>query len=84
MHAGPGRAHGPQRLHAGELVVVVLAGQGKLLIDGGPQRFAAPCTLLIPPATPYQLANNGMAPLETVVVFTEEPELIDAAVPPAR
>jgi quercetin dioxygenase-like cupin family protein len=70
-------AHGPQRRHDGELVVVVLAGQGKLLIDGGPQRFAAPCTLIIPPATPYQLANHGAQPLETVIVFTSAPTALD-------
>ena len=65
-------------------MVLVLAGQGKLLIDDGPQRFAAPCTVLIPPATPYQFVNNGTTLLETVVVFTEEPQAVDATEPVPR
>ena len=63
--------HGPVSQHAGELAVVVLAGSGKLVIDGGPTRFTAPCSLLIPPGEPYQIVNNGSAALQLVSVFTD-------------
>lgn len=66
-------AHGDTLQHAGELVVLALEGHGKLLIDGGPLRFAGPCTLLIPPATPFQLANHGSLPLQLVWVFSVAP-----------
>jgi quercetin dioxygenase-like cupin family protein len=77
--------------HAGQLAVVVLAGQGKLLLAGGPQRFAAPCSLFIPPQTTYQIANNASATLQMVMVCTLPPSEVsapaaDAATPdaPAR
>jgi mannose-6-phosphate isomerase-like protein (cupin superfamily) len=68
----PGAHTEPQR-HDGELVVLALAGSGKLLIDGGPQRFTGPCTLLVPAATQFQLVNNGTVPLQLVWVFTVAP-----------
>ena len=63
----------PQVHHAGELAVLALGGVGKLLIDGGPQRFGAPCTLLIPADTPFEIANHGTGPLQLVWVFTQRP-----------
>ena len=49
-------------------VVVVLAGSGKLLVDGGPQRFAAPCTLLIPAGARHRFVNNAAARMQLVAV----------------
>lgn len=66
-------AHGDTLQHAGELVVLALEGHGKLVIDGGPLRFTGPCTLLIPPGTPFQLANHGSQPLQLVWVFSVAP-----------
>jgi mannose-6-phosphate isomerase-like protein (cupin superfamily) len=54
--------------HDGELVVLVLSSCGKLLLDGSPQRFAAPCTVLIPPGRPYQFVNHGSEPMQMVAV----------------
>ena len=65
--------HGAVSRHDGELVVVALAGSGKLIVDGGPQRFIAPCTLLIPPALSFEIVNNGTVPLRLVSVFTAAP-----------
>ena len=59
-------AHTEPLHHGGELVVLALAGGGKLLIDGGPQRFSGPCTLLVPPGSQFQLVNNGTEPLQLV------------------
>ena len=66
-------AHTEMLSHAGELVVLALAGHGKLLIDGGPLRFAGPCTLHIPAEQAFQLANNSALPLQLVWVFTVAP-----------
>jgi quercetin dioxygenase-like cupin family protein len=66
-------AHTMPQCHRGELVVVALAGAGKLLIDGGPQRFNAPCTLLIPPGATFQLVNLALSPLQLVCVFSVTP-----------
>jgi mannose-6-phosphate isomerase-like protein (cupin superfamily) len=66
-------ARSPQALHHGELAVLVLAGRGKLLVDGGPVRFAAPCTLLPPPHLPFRVCNDGTETLQLVTVCTPEP-----------
>jgi quercetin dioxygenase-like cupin family protein len=68
----PGAATGEQR-HAGELVAIALQGCGKLLVDGGPQRFQAPCTLVIPRDAVFHVVNNGSSTLELVTVFTQRP-----------
>ena len=68
----PGASTGEQQ-PAGELVAIALQGSGKLLIDGGPQRFRAPCTLVIPRSAVFRVVNNGSAPLELVTVFTQVP-----------
>lgn len=60
--------------HAGELVVLALAGAGKLIVDGGPQRFIAPCSLLVPPGLEFQVINNGTATLQLVWAYTQTPE----------
>jgi len=62
-----------EQCHAGELVVIAQQGGGKLLLDGGPQRFHAPCSLLIPPGCLFQIANNGATPLQLVWVCTLTP-----------
>lgn len=59
--------------HGGELALVALSGAGKLQIDGGPQRFQAPCTLVIPAGSPYILVNSGLTPLQLVQVFVPTP-----------
>ena len=72
----PGGATGELR-HAGELVAVAHEGAGKLLVDGGPQRFQAPCSLLIPAGCTFQVANNGGSPLHLVWVCTQAPRAVD-------
>lgn len=59
--------------HEGELVVLVLAGCGKLLIDGGPQRFHAPCTVIVPAGCGFRFANDGSEPMQMIAVFTRRP-----------
>ncbi len=71
-------AHTAALQHDAQLAVVALAGSGKLLIDGGPQRFHGPCTLVIPPGAPFELANAGSLPLELIWVFTSAPTPVRA------
>lgn len=68
-------AHSVESRHDGELVVLVLTGCGKLLIDGGPQRFAAPCTVLVPPQRTFQFVNHGSEPMQMVAVSRAAPRL---------
>jgi hypothetical protein len=63
-------AHTEPLQHGGELVVLALAGGGKVLIDGGPQRFHGPCTVIVPAHTQFQLVNDGTVPLQLVWVCT--------------
>lgn len=72
----PGAATAELR-HGGELVVLAQQGGGKLLVDGGPQRFHAPCSLLIPRGCCFQIANNGSTPLQLVWVGTDAPRAFD-------
>ena len=69
--------HTTPRTHTGELAALALSGSGKLLVEGGPQRFQAPCTLVVPARVEYQFVNNSPLPLQLVVVFTHVP--VDAA-----
>lgn len=66
-------AHGVACRHDGELVVLVLAGCGKLLLDGGPHRLAAPCTILVPQQRTFQFVNHGAVTLQMVQVCTRAP-----------
>jgi len=56
------------RMQAGEHALLVLQGLGKLLLAGAPQRFSAPCTLLLPAFTEYKLVNQGTEPLQLLAV----------------
>jgi mannose-6-phosphate isomerase-like protein (cupin superfamily) len=73
----PGAATAPLELTEAR-VVVALAGSGKLVLDSGPQRFHAPCTLLVPAGARFQLINNAATPLQLVSVFVPavRPEVI--------
>jgi len=70
MHTLPPGAHTPVQQHHGAFAALALAGSGKLLVNGGPQRFQSPCTLVVPPGADFQLVNNAAVPLLVVSVFT--------------
>lgn len=67
----PGASSAPTQ-HPGEQAVVVLAGCGKLLVAGAPQRFASPCTLIVPPGAEFQIVNYGSEPMQLVVVLATQ------------
>lgn len=70
IHTLPPAAHTPLQRHAGSFAALVLAGSGKLLVDGGPLRFQSPCTLVVPPHCDFRISNNAAVPLRVVSVFT--------------
>jgi mannose-6-phosphate isomerase-like protein (cupin superfamily) len=51
-----------------ERVAVALMGSGKLLVEGEPQRFQAPCTLVLPDGADCVVVNIGAVPLHLVWV----------------
>ncbi|WP_162249227.1 MULTISPECIES: cupin domain-containing protein [unclassified Rhizobacter] len=63
----PGASTGT-RHHDGELAILVLQGSGKLQLPDGPQRFQAPCTLVVPPGAEHQVVNHGGGLLQLVTV----------------
>ncbi len=73
MHTLPPGTQTPLQRHTGSFAALVLAGSGKLLINGGPLRFQSPCTLVVPPHADFQLVNNAAVPMLVVSVFTAEP-----------
>jgi mannose-6-phosphate isomerase-like protein (cupin superfamily) len=58
----------PLSRHGGELVLVAMDGSGKLLLADGPQRFQAPCTLVVPAGAEHQVANVGTGVLRLITV----------------
>lgn len=76
----PGEATAELR-QRGQLVVLAQQGGGKLLVDGGPQRFHAPCSLLLPTGCCFQIANNGSTPLQLVWVGAPAPQALDTPPP---
>jgi quercetin dioxygenase-like cupin family protein len=59
----------PLHVHEGEEVIVILQGQGELLIGETRIAFAGPCTLIAPPGVPHQILNAGEDPLELVAAL---------------
>ncbi|HSV69465.1 MAG TPA: cupin domain-containing protein [Methylibium sp.] len=49
-------------------VVVVLSGAGKQRLAGEPQAFQAPCTLIVPAGAAHEIVNNGVLPMQMVVI----------------
>ena len=66
VDAGGRTAH---ETHQQPRILVALSGSGKLLLACGPQRFTAPCTLVIPAGADSRLVNNAATPMQLVSVF---------------
>lgn len=63
----------PPHRHECEEVVVVLAGRGRLAIDGASHQFGPETTLVIPPHVDHQIFSDGPEPLEMVAAFSATP-----------
>jgi hypothetical protein len=68
--------------HGCDRVALVLAGHGSLLLDGAPQRFHAPCTLILPHSAECEWVNIGAEPLHLVMGVPMTAPLVDG--PPAK
>jgi hypothetical protein len=55
--------------HGGDRVGLVMSGFGKLLVDGAPQRFHAPCTLILPTGSECKVVNTGAEVMHLVVTL---------------
>lgn len=70
IEPGAATAH---ETHAEARVVLALEGCGKLVQDGGSQRFNAPCTLRIAAGVPHHFVNHAATPMQLVTVFVPAP-----------
>ncbi|HLS56992.1 MAG TPA: cupin domain-containing protein [Zeimonas sp.] len=68
----PGAAT-PPHSHDCDEVVLCLAGNGELHVDGEVHRFGADCTLVLPRNRKHQIFNVGATPMETVGIFGASP-----------
>jgi len=68
----PGAAT-PPHSHACDEVVLCLAGQGEVEVDGRVHAFAAGQTVVLPAGVPHQIFNRGSEPLECTAVFSATP-----------
>lgn len=65
----PGHAVGRHSTHAREELIVVLEGNGELLVDGGDTvRLEAGAGAYVPPEQEHDVANTGTGPLRYVYV----------------
>jgi quercetin dioxygenase-like cupin family protein len=68
----PGAAT-PEHRHDCEEVVLVEAGEGRLLIDGGVVEFGPDTTLVLPAGRDHRIVNSGNAPLRLLAAFPRTP-----------
>lgn len=63
----------PPHSHDCDEVVLCLAGQGELHIDGEVHRFGPDDVVVLPGGKPHQLFNVGTGPMETIGIFGSSP-----------
>lgn len=56
------------------LVVLVMAGSGKLQLPSGPYCFRAPCTIALAPGWQHQLFNDGTRDLRLIAIRALVPD----------
>jgi quercetin dioxygenase-like cupin family protein len=81
LQLAPGAVTPPSR-HTAARVLLVLAGSGKQRLEGAPQGFQAPCTVHVPGGCEHQIINNGLTPLQLVVIAASPDRAAAAASPP--
>jgi mannose-6-phosphate isomerase-like protein (cupin superfamily) len=72
----PGSASPPHR-HDCEEVVVVLAGRGRVVVDGVSHAFGPDSTLVIPPGVDHQLFCDLGEPMAVIAAFSATPVRTD-------
>jgi len=76
QRVAPGGATPPHR-HDCEEVVVVLAGRGRVVVDGVSHAFGPHTTLAIPSGVDHQIFADGDVPLELIAAFSATPVRTD-------
>jgi hypothetical protein len=61
-------AQSADECHDSELVAIVQSSCGKVVVDGTPASFAAPCTVRVPPRRRICFVNLGAEAMQMVVV----------------
>ncbi len=72
----PNAATPPHR-HDCEEAVVVLDGEGTLILGGAESRFRSGDTVILPPNEVHQLINTGDAPLRLLAAFNMSPVRVE-------
>jgi hypothetical protein len=49
--------------------LLVMAGQGRLVLDGAPQCFVAPCSLVVRASVECEVVNDGSDIVQLIVAF---------------
>lgn len=68
----------PPHRHDCEEVVLVLAGQGRLAMNGQEQRFRAGDTVIVPPGIAHQIFSDGPGELRLYAMFSMAPVRVEA------
>jgi mannose-6-phosphate isomerase-like protein (cupin superfamily) len=63
----------PPHRHDCEEVVVILAGRGRLQVEGVAHTFGPDMTLVIPAGMDHQIFSDGPEPLECIAAFAATP-----------
>ena len=67
----------PPHRHDCEEVVVVLDGEGTLILHGVESRFCSGDTIVLPPNEVHQVINTGDAPLRLLAAFNMSPVRVE-------
>ncbi len=63
----------PPHSHNCDEIVLCLAGQGEVRIEGVAHAFGPNQTIVLPAGVPHQIFNTGSEPLESTAVFAATP-----------
>jgi mannose-6-phosphate isomerase-like protein (cupin superfamily) len=69
MTIAAGAESGPEEVHAGDQVLVVLEGRAVARVGGREHAVAAGACVMIPAGTPHHVRNSGAGPLFLVSVY---------------
>jgi quercetin dioxygenase-like cupin family protein len=72
-------AETPVHRHACEEVILILAGSGRVIVEGEVSEFQANSTLIVPPDVVHQLVNTGSEDMVLVAALGTAPVRVRTA-----